>query len=332
MISHHKRGSSGSGSSGNQWKKLFQTEANDEGTDTINFMTNTSDVKHKSSYDGTGTIHTNESNYVHETTSKHMTKTKQQPSQASIVTKTTTITTTPLQSYISGKHGKRSSSSTNKRCYDNVTQKRKWMVREHNKSKDFNLSEIKDTEESKYYANLQNSSIELEQKSAQMMKKTKKTSMYKTQERVQSKNENSFFKVDEDAEIIGGQATLKRKQWKIKYSLKCHLDAVRSLYFNMNMNIMASASEDRTIRLWKADSFCGNEIDDEYTSQKEVFSYMTLRGHTGPLFALSGPGESNQNANKKILYSAGEEGIIRVWKIPSPIYFDSIDSTHEIQH
>lgn len=255
MISHHKRGSSGSGSSGNQWKKLFQTEAFDEGSETINFMTNTSDAKHKGSYDGTGTIYTNESNYMHETTSKHMTKTKQQPSQAAIVTKTTTITTTPLQNYISGKHGKRSSSSTNKRCYDNVTQKRKWMVREFNKSKDFNLSEIKDAEESKYYHNMQNSSIDVEQKSAQMVKKTKKTSMYKTQERIQNKNESSFLKEDENAETLGGPATLKRKQWKLKYSLKCHLDSVRSLYFNMNMNIMASASEDRTIRLWKADSF-----------------------------------------------------------------------------
>ena len=62
MISHHKRGSSGSGSSGNQWKKLFHTEAFDDNSETINFMTNISDAKHKSSYDGTGTIYTNESN------------------------------------------------------------------------------------------------------------------------------------------------------------------------------------------------------------------------------------------------------------------------------
>jgi WD40 repeat protein len=333
MISHHKRGSSGSGSSGNQWKMLFQTEAFDEGSDTINFLTNTSDVKHKSSYDGTNTIYTTDSNFKQESTTKQITKTKQQPSQAAIVTTTTTITTTPLQNYISGKHGKRSSSNIKKRCYDNVTQKRKWMVREFNKSKDLNLSEIKDVEEKKCYKNLHNSSVELEQKSAQLLLKTKSNSIYKTQERINSKAESSFFRSEtETSDILGGPATLKRKLWKIKYSLKGHLDSVRSLYFNMNMNIMASASEDRTIRLWKADTFCSKDVDDDFVQQQQVFSYMTLRGHTGALFAMSGAGEMNMNSNKKILYSAGEEGVIRVWKIPSPIYFDSIDSTHEHQH
>jgi len=99
----------------------------------------------------------------------------------------------------------------------------------------------------------------------------------------------------------------------------------------MNMNIMASASEDRTIRLWKADTFCGKDIDEDFTSQ-QINSYMTLRGHTGALFAMSGPGDNNLNSNKKLLYSGGEEGVIRVWKIPSPIYYDSIESTHENQH
>lgn len=221
MISHHKRGSSGSGSSGNQWKKLFQTEAFEDCSDTINILSNTSDLRHKTSYDGTGTVYTNESNYKQESTTKHITKTRQQPSQAAIVTTTTTITTTPLQKYISGKHGKRSSSNLNKRCYDNVTQKRKWMIKEFNRSKDLDVSEVKDTEESKVYSKMNNSSIQLEQKSNQMLLKSKSNSMYKTHERMGNKNDNSFYKSDVDeSDILGGPTTLKRKQWKIKYSLK----------------------------------------------------------------------------------------------------------------
>lgn len=106
MISHHKRGSSGSGSSGNQWKKLFQTEAFEDGTETTNLLTNTSDLRNKGIYDESGIIYTNESMFKQESTTKQITKTKQQPSQAAIVTTTTTITTTPLQNYISSKHGK----------------------------------------------------------------------------------------------------------------------------------------------------------------------------------------------------------------------------------
>lgn len=98
------------------------------------------------------------------------------------------------------------------------------------------------------------------------------------------------------------------------------------------MNILASASEDRTIRLWKADTFTGKEVEDDHIAQPQIVSYMTLRGHSDPLLTMAGPGDTNQHANKKILYSAGVKGDIRVWKIPSPLNFDSIESTHENQH
>lgn len=132
-----------------------------------------------------------------------------------------------------------------------MTQKRKWMIREYTNSKDLNLSEIKDTEEtksSKYFPSKHNTSVEIEQKSSQMLVNNSNkgnNSIYKTQERM-SKGGGSFFKDKNEQEgLIGNQSnTLKRKQWKIKYSLKSHLDAVRSLYFNMSMNILASASED----------------------------------------------------------------------------------------
>jgi len=38
-------------------------------------------------------------------------------------------------------------------------------------------------------------------------------------------------------------------------TLKSHLDTVTSLFFNSNLNVLASASEDRTIKLWKTDDF-----------------------------------------------------------------------------
>jgi len=42
-----------------------------------------------------------------------------------------------------------------------------------------------------------------------------------------------------------------------------------------------------------------------------------LRGHTGPLFSLA----SNHGITKDdtLLYSAGSEGVIRIWRIPNTI-------------
>lgn len=211
---------------------------------------------------------------------------------------------------------------------------RKWMVKERNCSKDLNISEIKDTEESKYYHNMHNNSIEIEQKPASLIKKTKNSSIYKTQDRIQTKKDDSLFAKEKAGEndILGGQSTLKRKQWKIKYSLKCHLDSVRSLYFNANMGVLASASEDHTIRLWKADNFSTRGIEEDFMCKQQIVSYMTLRGHRDPLFTISGPGSSNINSNNKLLYSGGKGGDIRIWEIPSPVYYDSLESTHENQH
>ena len=56
MISHHKKGSSGSGSSGNGLNRIFHTEAFDETFENAPFLTKTSDFRSKNSYDNTGTI------------------------------------------------------------------------------------------------------------------------------------------------------------------------------------------------------------------------------------------------------------------------------------
>lgn len=41
--------------------------------------------------------------------------------------------------------------------------------------------------------------------------------------------------------------------------------------------------------------------------------FVQLRGHTGPLFCLEAdPWETN------IIYTAGNEGIIKIWKVPKP--------------
>ena len=47
-------------------------------------------------------------------------------------------------------------------------------------------------------------------------------------------------------------------------------------------------------------------------------SYFTLRGHTGPIFALEGAGTD--------LFSAGVEGVIKYWKVPLPSEVDMYGS------
>lgn len=61
--------------------------------------------------------------------------------------------------------------------------------------------------------------------------------------------------------------------FKTLHSLKSHLDTVTSIFFNSVLNVMATSSEDRTIKLWKTEDF--SKIDDSNL----ICPYLTLRGH-----------------------------------------------------
>lgn len=50
---------------------------------------------------------------------------------------------------------------------------------------------------------------------------------------------------------------------------------------------------------------------DYSNNQADIDPYLNLRGHTGPLFSLAvAPDDSD------IIYTAGNEGLIKIWKIP----------------
>jgi WD40 repeat protein len=50
-----------------------------------------------------------------------------------------------------------------------------------------------------------------------------------------------------------------------------------------------------------------------FSNPTDIDPYIVLRGHTGPLFSLA---QSPDNLEQNIIYTAGNEGIIKIWKIP----------------
>ncbi len=72
-----------------------------------------------------------------------------------------------------------------------------------------------------------------------------------------------------------------------------------------DMEILASVSEDCTVKLWNLQN-----IDQIYgETEGNIEPYITLRGHTGPLFSVCGKKGS-------VLFTGGSEGVIRVWDLP----------------
>lgn len=71
------------------------------------------------------------------------------------------------------------------------------------------------------------------------------------------------------------------------------------------------------VKLWHLPEF--DQKNNETRGNIEPF--ITLRGHTGPLFAASGRGD--------ILFTGGLEGVVKVWEIPQINQVNQYGDTHE---
>ena len=87
--------------------------------------------------------------------------------------------------------------------------------------------------------------------------------------------------------------------------LRSHFDEVRKLTYLPEMNSLVSVSEDCLIKVWSLNNLFSN-------SQFKVLEpYLTLRGHTGPLYCTEKGKEGSS-----IIYTAGNEGLIQIWNVP----------------
>jgi len=94
----------------------------------------------------------------------------------------------------------------------------------------------------------------------------------------------------------------ERVELAIQHQFRSHMDVVRGIHFVSEIESLVTVSEDCTVKLW---SLKGLEVDAE--------PYVTLRGHTGPLFAVAG----GHPQHKRVVFTAGSEGSIRVWNLPA---------------
>jgi WD40 repeat protein len=108
------------------------------------------------------------------------------------------------------------------------------------------------------------------------------------------------------------------------------LDTVRDGQFIPELDLAVTVSEDCTVKLWDlknidqqdkslTENIKYNFIDDgtDFAGDSYSFySYCTLRGHTGIVTKVA-VGPSGEQGT--LMYTAGIEGIVRVWKVPESV-------------
>ena len=68
------------------------------------------------------------------------------------------------------------------------------------------------------------------------------------------------------------------------------------------------------VKLWNVKGMDQNYVD----TFENLQPYINLRGHTGPILAITGfDNDRQQNENMNLLFTAGSDGIIRVWNTPT---------------
>ena len=119
--------------------------------------------------------------------------------------------------------------------------------------------------------------------------------------------EQKFLENDDSFQNINIKEDQKEKQnfTLTKYAeLRSHLDEVRKLAYLENINSLISVSEDCIIKVWSLNNIMFN------SQNGEICPYLNLRGHIGPLFCVS-------KGRDDLIYTGGNEGLIRIWNILS---------------
>ena len=95
------------------------------------------------------------------------------------------------------------------------------------------------------------------------------------------------------------------------------MDIVRGIQFVPAVDAMATISEDCMVKLWNLSDMDRKYAEASTAENLRMEPYMTLRGHTGPLLCSTSVTDvARETSNKNLLFTAGIEGIIRIWNIP----------------
>lgn len=102
------------------------------------------------------------------------------------------------------------------------------------------------------------------------------------------------------------------------------MDGIRGLHYNTHLNVLVSASEDATVKLWDTNKITSHKDVDVNNYHFEP--YMTLRGNVDPILTMAGTSQNNNQCTEHLVLTGSIKGSIKAFRVVGPEKVDPYGS------
>ncbi|KAL4795001.1 cell differentiation and development protein Fsr1/Pro11 [Aspergillus venezuelensis] len=138
------------------------------------------------------------------------------------------------------------------------------------------------------------------------------------------KSSGSRRKSEGSVDLGTGAGSKQDSSFRVRFALRGHLDVVRSVIFtgggSPSEPEICTCSDDGTIKRWIIPASYGAFGHSSNSSDLDITSYFTHRGHVGAVTALAAcsPSQNFSNGGRTIgdgwVFSGGQDASVRVWE------------------
>ncbi|KAL4939825.1 hypothetical protein BDV06DRAFT_29930 [Aspergillus oleicola] len=138
------------------------------------------------------------------------------------------------------------------------------------------------------------------------------------------KSSGARRKSEGSVDLGTGTGTKQDSSFRVRFALRGHLDVVRSVIFtgggSPSEPEICTCSDDGTIKRWIIPASYGAFGHSANSSDLDITSYFTHRGHVGAVTALAAcsPSQNFSNGGRTIgdgwVFSGGQDASVRVWE------------------